>query len=445
MRRKVVKMKSKAKSIILILITLGIIFALSPTISNYLSFNAGINDKYSENFDNQNLKLSKISGPIYINDINPSNNWSVAKDAGICTGSGTFSDPYVIEDLVIDGGGSGSCIWIENSDVYFTIENCSLYNSGVNWDDSGISLINVDNGQLIANIANNSGIRFDNCKNCTISGNNVSNSNNGGIHLSYGSNNKIIGNTANYAGISISETDNNIVSGNMLNGGGIFLGNANYTRIFNNTVEHTDGDGISFHGSSNNNWISKNFVNNNTWGICFVEQSHNNTVIDNYVNDSSAIGIEVYYDNQTFLDNIITNNGHGIMITSSNNNISGNTISFNDESGIHLGTDSKNNIIFRNTIEGNLVNNGYDDGTNNQWDNGTIGNYWSDYPGVDANDDGIGDTPYTINGSASSQDNFPIWDDGPEFKIPGYNLFLLLGILSVVSITLGKKLKKYIK
>ena len=444
MRRKVVKMKAKAKSIILILIVLGIIFAFSPVITTNLSFITGNSNKRAEysddiNLDTENLKLSAVSGKIHID-----NNWSATESTySWCTGSGTFSDPYIIEDLVIDGGGSGSCIWIENSDVYFTIENCSLYNSGVNWDDSGISLINVDNGQLIANIANNSGIRFDNCKNCTISGNNVSNSNNGGIHLSYGSNNTIIGNTANYAGISISETDSNIVSGNMLNGGGIFLGNANYTRIFNNTVEHTDGDGISFHGSSNNNWISKNFVNNNTWGISFVEQSHNNTAIDNYVNDSSAIGIEVYHDNHTILDDIITNNGNGIMITSSNNNISGNTISFNDESGIHLGTDSKNNIIFSNTIEGNLVNNGYDEGTNNQWDNGTIGNYWSDYPGVDVNDDGIGDTPYTINGSASSQDNFPIWDDGPEFKIPGYNLILLLGILSVVAITLSKKLKKF--
>ena len=414
MRRKVGKMKSKPKSIFMILITLGIIFALSATISNYLSFDMGINDKYSENFDTPNLKLSKISGPIYINDNNPSNNWSVAKDAGICTGSGTFSDPYVIEDLVIDGGGSGSCIWIENSDVYFTIENCSLYNSGVNWDDSGISLINVDNGQLIANIANNSGIRFDNCKNCTISGNNVSNSNNGGIHLSYGSNNKIIGNTANYAGISISETDNNIVSGNMLNGGGIFLGNANYTRIFNNTVEHTDGDGISFHGSSNNNWISKNFVNNNTWGISFVDQSHNNTAIDNYVHNSSAIGMEVYGDNHRILDNVITNNGHGIEITSDNNYISGNTISFNTNG---IGLSGSNNIISLNTIEGNLVNTANDDGVSNQWDNGTIGNYWGDYSGKDADDDGIGDTPYIIPGAAGSQDNYPIWWDAPIVSI----------------------------
>lgn len=451
MRRKVVKMKSKPKSIILILIVLGIIFALSPIISNGLNFNAGNSNESSNHrddisLDTENLKLSAVSGKIHID-----NNWSATESTySWCTGSGTFSDPYVIEDLVIDGGGSGSCIWIENSDVYFNIENCTLYNSGNNWDDAGIKLAtDVDNGQLINNIIHDNyiGIYLESSDNNTISGNIISNSIDNGLVIANSYNNTISGNTAKYNGngINLLETENNIVSENIMlnNGGGIFLGNANYTRILNNTVEHSSGDGISLNGGSNNNWISKNFVNNNTWGISFVEQSHNNTAINNNVHNSSAIGIEVYNDNHRILDNIITNNGHGIMITSNNNKISGNTISFNDVKGIALGPDSNNNIIFRNTFEGNLVDNAYDDGTNNQWDNGTIGNYWDNYTGKDADDDGIGDTPYVIPGSAGSQDNFPIWDDGAEFKIPGYNLYVLLGILSVVAITLSKKLKKY--
>ena len=83
-----------------------------------------------------------------------------------------------------------------------------------------------------------------------------------------------------------------------------------------------------------------------------------------------------------------------------------------------------------------------DDGLTNHWDNGMIGNYWEDYLGVDANDDGIGDTPYDIPGGEGVQDNFPIWDDGPDSIIPGYNLTLFLGILSMVVIILSKKLKK---
>jgi parallel beta-helix repeat protein len=97
------------------------------------------------------LELSKISDKIYLDG---NSAWIDLKNAGNCTGSGTSSDPYVIEDLVINGSGVGSCINIQNSNVHFRIINCTLFNSGGEFITDlkgGIKLINASNGQLINN------------------------------------------------------------------------------------------------------------------------------------------------------------------------------------------------------------------------------------------------------------------------------------------------------
>ena len=216
MRRKVIKMKSKP----IILIALGILFAITPIINNNLNFNAGNSNTSTEyrddiNFDKENLKISAVSEKIHID-----NNWTAAETAGICTGEGTYSDPYVIEDLIIDAGGSGSGIWIENSDVYFRIENCTVSNSGIFYY-AGIKLSHVNNSLIIDNdlLDNWHGIFLENSDNNTISGN-TANNNHSGIYLYNCDNNIISGNTANnnHSGIYLRNSDNNIVSGNTLVG-----------------------------------------------------------------------------------------------------------------------------------------------------------------------------------------------------------------------------------
>jgi len=312
-------MKSNAKSKIIFLIALGILFAFSPIITTNLSFITGNSIKSSEyndaiNLDNKILQISAVSGKIHID-----NNWTAAKSTGICTGNGTYSEPYVIEDLIINSGNSESCILIENSDVYFKIENCTLYNSGPGLYNAGIKLNNVLNGQLINNDCstnNGVGIGLYQCQNITIVGNIVNNNDEVGLFLEV--------------------SHNNILSENTLNenSDGIYLGLSNNNKILNNSAFNNDLRGIYLSSSSNNNTIMNNNVTYNR---------------DNGIDISDSQDIKI-------VGNIANHNGwNGIFLWTSNVNIiSGNNASYNAFAGLFLWR-SNNNIIVMNTITTNYV------------------------------------------------------------------------------------------
>jgi len=309
--------KSKVKIEIIIVITFGILFALALGFTISPSFITDDNDV--SNSDKEKPKIPAVSGKIHINDDNPSINWTVAKEGGICTGNGTYSDPYIIEDLEIDGEGSGNSILIENSNVYFKIVNCTLYNA--EWgSEAGIGLLNVNNSQLIGNNCSYSqlGIVFGDgwgggsCYNNTLSGN-IVNNNRGGILLSDSFNNTVSGNTAN----------NNTWCG-------IYILACNYTVISGNTMNDNNMNGL--HLAGNNSIISGNIMNDNNMHGMWIAYSYNNTFLRNTVNN---------------------NNWSGICLFDSNyNTISGNTAFYNTECGILL-FQSNHNTISRNTANYN--------------------------------------------------------------------------------------------
>jgi parallel beta-helix repeat protein len=350
-------MKSSPKSKIKILIALGILFALSPIITVNLSFIVGNNNKSSEysddiTLDNKNLKISAVSGRIHID-----NNWSAAKIAGICTGNGTYSEPYIIEDLVIDANNTGSGILIENSDVYFKIENCSVYNSRFN-QLCGIRLSNVNNSLIITNNCswNYYGIYLSGCNNNTISGNNISYSEEFGIYLSGCNNNMILGNIVsdNEEGIFLTSSWCNTISGNNISYSdefGMYFYNSNNNMISGNTANNNGWWGISLRYSENNT-ISRNTANNNNMDGIYLFDSNNNTISGNTANNNYSDGIHLFKncDNNTVSGNIANYNTCGTHLSNSDyNTVSGNTAN-NNSWGIHLSNSDYN------TVSGNTAN-----------------------------------------------------------------------------------------
>jgi len=90
--------------------------------SNYINFTG---PPITYNDSNTNIYYR-----ILIDDSDPNFNWSkTAAENEWCTGSGTWSDPYVIENLYIDAQGFGGGIRIRHSNKYFIIQNNWITNT----------------------------------------------------------------------------------------------------------------------------------------------------------------------------------------------------------------------------------------------------------------------------------------------------------------------------
>jgi parallel beta-helix repeat protein len=295
-------------------------------------------------------------------------NWTWAVSQPWCTGSGTSGDPYVIEDLIINAYEYNSCILIEYSSVYFRIENCTLYNSSAS--GAGIKIHDSDNGKLMYN----------------------------NFSFNAGS------------GIEVTQSSFPIPE--------------NFT-IAGNLIMNNSGDGISFDQAEDNN-IKDNYIYGNLRGIDFEAAGSNYNVLveRNTIYRNKEHGIDIsQLGTATFNGNNITGNGYtgsfdGIFLSNNNDYVyvMNNTISDNNRYGIYVRDSGFNNNheFYNNSFIGNGAHARDDDpSTNNDWDHWTgIGNYWDNYTGVDADDDGIGDTPHTIPGVGGYQDMYPIWDDG---------------------------------
>jgi len=153
---------------------------------------------------------------------------------------------------------------------------------------------------------------------------------------------------------------------------------------------------------------------NVTIGI-YVEQSNASIISHNDITASQR-GIWLYYSNNSIIsDNVIHDVAwRGIVLCggSSENTIILNTVR---DCGNGIVLSGEGNFIFHNNFINNENQTGFIPSFYNAWNDTYEGNYWSDYNGTDAGQDGIGDTPYLIDGN--NQDNHPLMGMYNQFKI----------------------------
>jgi len=364
-----------------------------------------------------NVQPVKAAGTIFIRldgTVDPATAPINSIDGVTYTFTGNISDEIVVErnNIVIDGAG-------------FTLQGIDTLNStGIHL--SGVSDVTVKRTNIVGFF---SGIKLDWSASNDLFENNMTD-NDFGIWLHESIGNTITSNSirGGYAGVNLAWSRSNTVLNNNVTGneyGIVLYWSSNNVADGNNLEEN--GVGIDLAWSGNNNLDENPMVNNAKRGWCGVQlrASQHNTITRNIMKNS-WYGIDLLYE-------------------SSKNVITGNNIT-DSFCSVLLSYSSNNTIHHNNFINNTRQVDNYK--STNSWDDDypSGGNYWDDYLGVDEKSgpgqdqpgsDGIGDTPYIIDGN--NRDRYPIIQTPrpPPFIMNPFLPYLTLIIIAAaVGITL---------
>ena len=200
---------------------------------------------------------------------------------------------------------------------------------------------------------------------------------------------------------------------------------------FSVTSEEKDYN-YGIHVYSDNVNISNNIVFDNYHGIK-LHYSEKSIVFNNFVRDNTNYGIVLDFssNNNIFSNNVFSNALAGIYLARSDyNNIKNNKFISSSQTGLEFSSGSRHNKVNLNTFSGGrylvktCCNSNYNtfyankfiisgssirDELSNNWDNGSIGNFWSDYQNkypYANQSNGIWNTSYEVD--ENNMDRFPL-------------------------------------
>ncbi len=334
-------------------------------------------------------------------------------------GPGNFTK---IQDA-IDNASDGFLIYVF-SGTYFekVLVNKSVYLKGI---DSGggkpvihggnkgqVVKIRADNSMIDNFIVQNAGTKLKDYAcihimaiNCTISNNTCGKSSYTGIYImpvEYANKAKIKHNNvenASYYGIYMAYDPRsgskymNLSYNTVINNPvGVELNGCRYNVIYRNNISYND-EGFLIRYGGNSEIIENIISNNKDWGLCVYQVDKEFLIKGNHVfsNPSQGIRLNQNYETKIIVrENTIENNKYGVKVLTCSgciffyNNFFTNTKPQIEEGG--------ENYWFSHMTSGFPLG----------------GNYWDDYTGKDNNGDGIGDTPYDIDGL--SNDLLPLME-----------------------------------
>jgi len=333
---------------------------------------------------------------------NSSNGDTVLLNAGTYQGNFTLQHSITLSGkngAVIDALGQGHALQLLASNI--TVANLNI----INWGDDLTE--------------QNAGIYSDkSSKNIIIKNNNLE-GDGFGIWVQRADsvlieNNQIKGNTTLRSadrgnGIQLSSVKNALVKNNSVTQtrDGLYIINSQDSELRANTMFNLRY-GVHYMYSHHNKVIN-NLTYNTRAGYALMSSKHL-TVKGNETRDSEDYGFLMNFitfstitDNRIFNvwtkpeNKVLGREGKGLFVYNS----AYNTISYNRveraEIGIHLTAGSENGKVFGNSFINNPVQVKYVSNSRQEWSQGGIGNYWSNYLGWDLDGSGTGDTPFEPN------------------------------------------------